>query len=119
MTAIRLRLVSPQKANSLEIIHSVFLAATWHHIVITTFGFRQMSVEVQRLAFIYFIAHSLSTKRANFITHSLSIKLASFNCLLNDAKKWSGGRLTLFIWNYKICELTCFLVSVLCVFVVN
>ena len=34
-----------------------------------------MSVEVQRQAFIYFITHTLSTKRANL------------NCLLNDAQK--------------------------------
>ena len=51
------------------------LAATWHHIVITTVGFRQMSVEVLGLAFIYFIAHSPSTKRA------------SLNCLFGDAQR--------------------------------
>ena len=61
--------------DSLEIIHSVFLATTWHHIVITTGCFRQMSVAVLGLAFIYFIAHSLSAKRA------------SLNCLFIDAQR--------------------------------
>ena len=59
----------------LEIIHSVFLAATCHHIFITTGGFRQMSVEVLGLAFIYFIAHSPSAK------------LASLNCLFSDTQR--------------------------------
>ena len=43
----------------------MFLAASWHHIVITTGGFRQTSVIVLGLAFIYFIAHSPSAKRAS------------------------------------------------------
>ena len=53
----------------------MFLAATWQHIVITTGGLRQMSFEVLGLAFIYFIAHSPSTK------------CASLNCLFNDAQR--------------------------------
>ena len=44
-------------------------------MVITTGGFRQMSVEVLGLAFIYFIAHSPSAKRA------------SLNCLFNGAQR--------------------------------
>ena len=51
------------------------VAATWHHIVINTGGFHQMSVEVLGLAFIYFIAYSPSAK------------CASLNCLFNDAQR--------------------------------
>ena len=56
----------------------MFLAVTWHHIVITAGGFRQISMEVLGLAFIYFIAHSPSAKRA------------SLNCPFNDTQriKW-------------------------------
>ena len=64
----------------------MFLAATWQHIVITTGGFHQMSVEVLGLAFIYFIAYSPSAKRA------------SLNLMM--LKESSGGQLT-FVWNYK------------------
>ena len=80
---------------TLEIIHSVFLAATWHHIVITTGGFCQMSEEVLGLAFIYFIAHSSSAKSA------------SSNCLFNDAQRieWWPAEV---VWNYKNRERTCF-----------
>ena len=53
----------------------MFLAATWQHIVITTGSFRQMSVEVLGLVFIYFIAHLPSAKHA------------SLNCLFNDAQR--------------------------------
>ena len=64
------------------------LAASWHHIVITTGGFRQTSVIVIRLAFIYFIAQSPSAKRA------------SFNCLFNDTPRiewWPAD----VVWNDK------------------
>ena len=61
----------------------------WHHIVITTGGFHQMSVEVLGLAFINFIAHSPSAKRASLIVYLLMLKESS------------GGGLTLFVWNYK------------------
>ena len=47
----------------------------WHHIVITTGSFCQMTVEVLGLAFINCIAHLLSAKRA------------SLNCLVNDAQR--------------------------------
>ena len=70
MTAVLLWLASPCRLfrnNS----QCVFLAATRHNIVITTGGFRQMSVEVLGLTFIYFIAHSPSAKRA------------TLNCLFN------------------------------------
>ena len=53
----------------------MFLAVTWHHIVITTGGFRQMSVELLGIAFVYFIAHSPPAKRV------------SLNCLFNDAQR--------------------------------
>ena len=56
----------------------MYLATTWHHIVSTTGSFRQMSVEVLGLAFIYFIAYLPSAKSA------------SLNCLFNGAQriKW-------------------------------
>ena len=84
----------------------MFLAATWHHIVITTGGFHQMSVEVLGLAFIYFSAHSPSAKRA------------SLNCLFNDAQRiewWMADVVCLELQN---ANKHAFSVSVSCVFVV-
>ena len=53
----------------------MFLAAAWQHIIITTDGFRKMSVEVVGLAFIYFILHLPSAKHV------------SLNCLFNYAQR--------------------------------
>ena len=86
----------------------MLLAITWQHIVFTTCGFRQMYVEVLGLAFIYFIAHSPSAKRA------------SLNCLFHDAQRieWWPADAVCLSGITKTANKRAFLVFVSCVFVV-
>ena len=65
-----------------------------------------MSVEVLGLAFIYFIAHSPSAKRA------------SLNCLFNDVQKIEGWPVDVVCLELQNANKLAFSVSVSCVFVV-